>query len=424
MQKILLLSLVASALLSASSETEMLKAQIAIQQKSLEALQAKVAKIELQNEKKKQDEIKTKIAQSQNDFSSSFSQNAYLPEMAFILNMSAAARNVNNGNYSALSIPGFIDNNNGEEADLPFNANRGFNFNYAEVALHSTVDPYFDAFVIFHISPDELEIEEAYVTTRALDYGLKAKMGKFKSAFGRLNEKHQHSWNFDEQPIIYKSLFGPDGISDPGLQVQWVAPIDTYLMVGVDAMQGTNERSFGDTDGNNLYVGYLKSSVDIGDDLSILGGLSLAHGQTDAHKDSDVYGADLTLREQLGSYSSIVWQSEYLYRNKGTDTSDEKQAGLYSELVYQYNNNYSTGFMYDVITKNDTDLSYYNSLNIDTNNLDRYTAMIEYKPFPMSRFRLEASYDRTKVIDGERKDVKTLMMTLNIAAGAHGAHSY
>jgi hypothetical protein len=419
MQKILLLSLVASAILCASSETEMLKAQIAIQQKSLEALQAQVAKIELQNEKKKQDEIKTKIAQSKNDFSSSFSQNAYLPEMAFILNMSAAARNINNDSYSNLAIPGFID---AGDADLPFNANRGFNFNYAEVALHSTVDPYFDAFVIFHISPDELEIEEAYVTTRALDYGLKAKMGKFKSAFGRINEKHQHSWNFDEQPIIYKSLFGPDGISDPGLQVQWVAPIDTYLMVGVDAMQGTNERSFGDTDENNLYVGYLKSSLDIGDDLSILGGLSLAHGQTDTHKDSDVYGADLTLREQLGSYSSLVWQSEYLYRNKKTDTSSEKQAGLYSELVYQYNNNYSAGFMYDVITKNDTDLSLYNG--IDTNNLDRYTAMIEYKPFPMSRFRLEASYDRTKVIDGARKDVKTIMMTLNIAAGAHGAHSY
>lgn len=290
--------------------------------------------------------------------------------------------------------------------------------------MSSTVDPYFDAFAIFHLHPDQLEIEEAFVRTRALPFGLRVKAGKFKSAFGRLNEKHQHSWHFDEQAIIYKTLFGPDSISDPGIQVQWVAPTDTYLMIGIDAMQGSNDRSFGGTaDGterNNLYVGYVKSSVDVGEDLSILGGVSLAHGQH-LGSASDVYGADLTLREQLGGYSSLIWQSEYLERHMGDDNTD-KQAGLYSELIYQYNNNYSGGFRYDAITKNDTDLSSYQG--IDTDNLDKYTAMLEYKPFPMSRLRLSYTYDRTKIIADERKDVSQFMLSLNIAAGAHGAHNY
>jgi hypothetical protein len=382
---------------------------------------------ELQQQKETTQQLEAKIdalsAQQNNgtvNTSASFSQNAYLPDIALILNMSAVGRDVKNSDYEKFAIPGFIDSG---DAALPFNKDRGFNLNYAEVAMHSVVDPYFEAFAMFHLHPNEFEIGEAYVQTTSLPYSLRVRAGKFKSSFGRINSKHQHSWHFDAQPIIYKALFGPDGISDAGVQLQWIAPTDTYLMLGAEALQGSNERSFGDTQRNNLYVGYVKSSVDIGDDLSILGGVSLAHGKNITTNATDVYGVDLTMREQLGSYSSLVWQSEYLQRNKDIGTTTDKQAGLYSELIYQYNNNYSGGLRYDAITKNDTDLTT-NYAGINTNNLDKYTAMLEYKPFPMSRLRLTYSYDRTKVIAGERKDINQVMLSLNIAAGAHGAHNY
>ncbi len=414
MKKTVSLSLLSCALLLAdTNDMSTIQAELQQQKVATQKLQMQVDALQ----QKSQKAVNT---------SASFSQNAYLPAIALILNMSAVGRNVKNSDYANFSIPGFIDNNKGETPELPFNAERGFNFNYAEVAMNSTVDPYFDAFAIFHLHPDQLEIEEAFIRTRALPFGLRVKAGKFRSAFGRLNEKHQHSWHFDEQAIIYKALFGPDSISDAGVQVQWVAPTDTYLMVGAEAMQGANERSFGDTatgvERNNLYVGYVKSSVDVGDDLSILGGVSVAHGKH-IGKDSNVYGADLTLRDQLGGYSALIWQSEYLERHmNATATKKAKQAGLYSELIYQYNNNYSGGFRYDAITKNDTDLSAYTAVN--TNNLDKYTAMLEYHPFPMSRLRLSYSYDRTKIIAGARKDVSQVMLSLNIAAGAHGAHNY
>lgn len=405
-KKIAYLSLFATLSLFADSELDSLKEQLETQEKMVQVLMKKVDALENEN-------LNTKNS------SASFSQNEYLPDIALILNMSAIFRDVKNSDYENFAISGFIDAGGG---NLPFNKNRGFNLNYAEVALHSTVDPYFEAFAIFHLHPDEFEIGEAYVLTTSLPSGLRVKAGKFKSAFGRINEKHQHSWNFDEQTIIYKSFFGPDSISDPGVQLQWIAPTDTYVMLGAEALQGTNERSFGNSDENNLYIAYAKSSIDIGSDLSILGGVSFAHGQTDIKKDSNIYGIDLTLREQFGSYSSLIWQSEYLQRDKDTNSSTDKKAGLYSELVYQYNNNYSAGVRYDLITKNDTDLTAYSG--VDTDNSDRYTAMVQYKPFSFSRLRVEYSYDRTKIIDGERKDINTLMLTLNIAAGAHGAHSY
>ena len=429
-KKITFLSLFAAASLMADSELDALKAQLKQQQEMTQKLLQKVTEVEkkqqqaqaLQAKKAKEQEDASLDAAFAKDTSSSFSQTSYLPDIALILNMSAVGRNVKNSDYANMAIPGFVD---AGDAELPFNKESGFNLNYAEVAMHSMVDPYFEAFAIFHLHPDAFEIEEAYVTTTSLPAGLRVKAGKFRSAFGRINEKHQHSWNFDEQPIIYKALFGPDMISDPGLQVQWVAPTDTYIMAGVDAMQGTNDRSFGDTEKSNLYVGYLKSSLDLTDNLSVLGGVSWAHGETDQKKNSDVYGVDLTFRDQLGSYSALTWQSEYLQRNKDTNATmnaTQKQGGLYSELVYQYNNNYSAGVRYEKITKNDTDLSAYSGM--DTGNLDKYTAMVQYKPFPFSRLRLEYSHDRTKVIAGQRKDVDTAMLTLNIAAGAHGAHAY
>jgi hypothetical protein len=412
MKKTLCLSLFAFTSLFADADLSALNKQVQELQTQVQALNAENAK-----------SVNT---------SASFSQKAYLPDIALILNMSAGSRDVKNADYENFAIPGFI---NAGDAELPFNKNAGLNFNYAEVAMRSTVDPYFDAFAIFHLHPDAFEIEEAFIQTRALPYSLVIKAGKFKSAFGRINAKHQHTWQFDSQPIIYKSLFGPDGISDAGVQAQWVAPTDTYIMAGVEAFEGTNVRSFGntktgvaaDSQNKHLYVGYLKSSVDVGEDLSVLGGVSIAHGsnyENNTTNPTNIYGVDLTMRDQLGSYSSLIWQSEFLQRNKKLDTRTDKQAGLYSELIYQYNNNWSTGVRYDAITLNDTDLSAYHSKNINTDNLDRYTAKIDYHPFPMSRLRLQYTYDRTKIIAGERRDTNEVMFSINIAAGAHGAHNY
>jgi len=292
-----------------------LKQQQALTQKLLEKVD-KLEKKEAQKEAHAEDAaLESAYAQNR---SSSFSQNAYLPDIALILNMSAVGRNVKNSDYENFAIPGFID---AGDAELPFNKERGFNLNYAEVAMHSMVDPYFEAFAIFHLHPDAFEVDEAYATTTSLPEGLRVKAGKFRSSFGRINEKHHHAWNFDQQPIIYKALFGPENISDPGVQLQWVAPTDTYIMVGIEAMQGSNTRSFGNVESNNLYVGYLKSSFDLTDNLSVLSGVSFAHGRTDQDKSSDVYGVDLTLREQFGSYSALIWQSEYLQRNKDTNNT-------------------------------------------------------------------------------------------------------
>ena len=472
MKKIFILSIAAASVLFADSDIEELKKLVMEQQKTIQALQSRVIALEETKKttpktpsakessqvavvsKKKQTttlaatekQTKNKRAESRKeaqaeedeyaayrtsgtsvttasssaedtmtesqDNASSFDQSAFLPGIALIGNMSAVGRNVSNDAYANYSIPGFI----GNPGELPFNEKRGFNLNYGELEIFSTVGPYIDVFSAFHIAKDGLEIGELYATTRSLPYGLRLKGGKFNSEFGRINSKHQHAWAFSNIPLVFEAFFGQESLNDEGLQLQWVAPTDFYLMAGVEAMQGSNENSFGDTDGVNLMVSYLKSAVDLSDMTTLLGGLTYMQGKNN-FGDTKIYGADLTLRTSFDSYSSLTWQNELLYREKplegGTTVAD--QAGLYSQLVYNYNQNWSGGIRYDTLFKNVPD---------EPEGLDKYSAMLMYKPFEFTKLRLQYSYDKSKFFEGEQKNVQEILLDLTFEAGAHGAHAF
>ena len=430
-KKFIILSFCISTTLWSQSEIEEIKALLAQQIKVTQALQKRLAKLEQKQAKQEQvvkkqakevRETKKQIAVAQiqqeeqpsTQKAVTFDQKSFLPDIALILDGSTVSRNIDNSTYESYYIPGFSK----VGTEIPFNKNRGFNLNYAELALHSTVGPWFDADTIFHLKSSAFEIEEAYLTSRSMPYGLRAKVGKFRSNFGRINAKHQHSWHFTSQPLVFEGLLGTEGINDAGVQLQWVLPTeDTYVMAGFEALQGNNDISFGDTETNNLYIGYLKSSFDLSDDTTALAGASILHGKNNEGGNTDIYGADLTLKTALEGYSSLMWQSELLYRNKETNSQTLKQAGFYTQLIYQYNQNYSIGARYDDLYKN---------LATQPDNLDKYTAMLEYKPFEFTKFRLQYTYDKSKVfgINDERKNTSELLLGVTIEAGAHGAHAF
>jgi len=364
------------------------------------------------------------------------------------------------GHTDHLEIPGFIHGGADEHSDhmhTPLAGNDGFNFNYAEVSLGASVDSYFDLLAVFHITEDDFETEEAYATTRSLPYHLRAKIGKFKSDFGYLNNKHEHNYNFAKMPLIYLSLLGDHGINETGAQLQYVLPSSVYVMAGIESLQGDNEQSYGvdgfldvdDVSVPGLWVGYLKTSFDLGGG-TLLGGVSIATGDSrinhleDEHEheedmeeeeghafagDTTIYGVDLTYKKYFAADHAITWQSEYLYRNmdgtqynaEGIGTSiEKKQAGFYSELIYQYDRNWRTGVRYSGITQNDV------SINPDIPD-DMYvtSAMLEYHFSEFSRVRLEYNYDSSLYSEeGEKNNKNEISLQFNYAIGAHGAHAF
>ena len=107
---------------------------------------------------------------------------------------------------------------------------RGFTVQNVEMSLMGAVDPYFtgEAHLVYFIDPLEgesvFELEEAFLTTTALPYGLQLEAGQFFTEFGHINPRHPHQWDWQDQPVINTRLFGPDGMRGPGFRLGWLLP--------------------------------------------------------------------------------------------------------------------------------------------------------------------------------------------------------
>ncbi len=400
-----------------------------------------------------------------------FDQSKFIPDISLIMDASYVDRNVKDHEVGHLEVPGVAhgllgSHSDGGDEHSTYNAKNGFNLNYAELVLSSSVDPFFTMDGVFHFSEHGAEIEELFFTSNALGHGTRVKGGKFNSNFGYLNEQHHHAWDFADMPLVYEAFLGMHGINEKGAQLQWTAPTPFYLMAGFEVLQGENEQMFGKeeidltainaaadpeevegNDGTSLYVGYIKASHDFGN-TTLLGGLSYAQGESridhseeeeEAHAfsgDAKLYGADFVVLHQLDSYKSIKWQSEYLQReldgiqyanntlgNFVSPAMLKKQSGLYSQLIYKHDNNWRIGARYDTILKNDV---IKNGAKVEQpDGLDKYTAMVEYHTSEFARFRLQYSHDNAMFNeDGEREKIDTIILQANISIGAHAAHSF
>ncbi|WP_345969714.1 hypothetical protein WCX72_10420 [Sulfurimonas sp. HSL1-6] len=399
-----------------------------------------------------------------------FEQSKFIPDISLILDASYVTRNKTDDEIAHYEIPGVAHGIMGAHAHdgnshATYNAYNGFNLNYGELVLSSSVDPYFTLDGTFHFSENGVEIEEAYFTSTALPYGLRLRGGKLLSNFGRLNSQHHHYWDFGDMPLIYQAFLGDHGINEKGVQLQWVAPTETYLMFGGEVLQGENEMMFGtasiadptatdpdaaplaeSADAPALFVAYAKTAVDIGE-TTVMPGISYARGTSrlDHFEDetphafsgmSSLYGADLTVKHYFDSYSFLTWQSEWMMRDmKGTQYAQpdvntttsaslrKEQAGYYTQLVYAYNMNWRAGVRYDNIYQNDVTKN--DVLQDMEDGFERISAMVEYHPSEFSRFRLQYNHNTALYNeDGQRQSVDTIMLQANIAIGAHAAHDF
>ncbi len=93
---------------------------------------------------------------------------------------------------------------------------RGFTLQQAELSLSGAVDPYVEGETHIVFGEDEVELEEAFMTTTSLPGGLEVRAGQYLTEFGRLNSTHPHSWAWIDQPVIASRLLGGDGSRAPG----------------------------------------------------------------------------------------------------------------------------------------------------------------------------------------------------------------
>jgi len=402
----------------------------------------------------------------------SFVQSQYIPDISLVFDASYASRNKDQDELAGIVIPGISEDvfSQGEgdghgHSHSAYSSNNGFNLNYAELIFSANVDPSFSLDAIFHFTEDEIGIEEAYFTNTTLADGVRIRGGKLLSDFGRLNKQHPHFWDFNEAPLIYEGFLGYNHLNELGVQVQYTLPLDEYVMIGAELFQGQNEKSFGNESialattvdsveiesapAPSMFVGYLKTSFDIGN-TTIMPGVSYVYGQSRLHHDhgghevafdgkSSLYNAEFTIKHYFDSYSFLTWQSEWMHLDREGDEYHAedpalpiekeaqriKQEGYYSQLVYAHDQNIRIGARYESIYKNDYAFI---EETLPSKPFKKYTAMAEYHFSEFSRLRLEYIHNNALYKEGaigfESEDVNTLLLSVNFSIGAHGAHDF
>ncbi len=151
---------------------------------------------------------------------------------------------------------------------------RGFTLGQAEFSLSGAVDPYFtgEAHILTSVNPSTgetaLELEEAFLTSSALPYGLQLEVGHFLTEFGLINPQHPHFWDWIDQPVVNSRMFGGDGMRQAGFRISWLPPTPWF-----------SEFHFGMQNAGGVTM------------ASFLGGeLAHAHGGGNGHGGGDEHG--------------------------------------------------------------------------------------------------------------------------------------
>lgn len=356
----------------------------------------------------------------------------------------------NKGNYQ---LPGFML---GGEAGRGEN---GFHLGHNELNMSANIDDLFygklTVALADHDAETKVELEEAFIATRGLGYGLAIKAGRFFSDIGYLNNQHAHVWDFTDAPLIYRGLFG-NQIKDDGLQLTWLAPTDLYLKLGAEFTRGALYPAAGASrDGEGARSVFIKLGGDVGREHAWQFGLSHwsadvagrkagthAHGNNTEtptfNGNSDVKGIDVVWKWSPQGNSSeryLKVQAEYFTRDEAgnvnmvgsspleTTTYSGEQSGWYAQAVYQFMPRWRTGLRYDRLEANntgsDTDVMAEAGLITNNHQPTRSTIMLDYSRSEFSRIRLQYAKDESYQ---DADNIITFQYTM--ALGAHGAHKF
>ena len=338
---------------------------------------------------------------------------------------------------------------------------RGFNARNAEISIDGAVDPYFEGFANIVLKLDnnnetEIELEEAFLQTTGLPFGLQLKGGQFFDAFGRINSTHPHTWEFADSPLVNGRLLGPDGLRGVGAQISWTIPVPWYSQVlfAVQNGRGGTGYSFRNPGDDGVFYGRMtidreqsalrdfvyvprwENSFNLSDTQTILVGVSGAFGSNDTgpHSDTQIYGGDLLYKWKSaraeGGFPFVKWQTEAMYRRfeaglglndffPVAETFDDW--GMYSQLLWGFKKGWVVGVRGDYLHMEDS--LFTDDLTRQTRS--RISADLTWYPTEFSKLRLQYNHDSLEENEFlAARDVDSIFFQFEFILGAHGAHKF
>ena len=294
-----------------------------------------------------------------------------------------------------------------------------FQMHESEVGFQSIIDPYARGDFFISFGEEGVNLEEGYITFTALPAGLVAKVGKMRSAFGKVNTMHNHVLPWVERPLVSNNLVaGEDGIDDAGFSIQRIlpAPKGIFLEATGQLFRGDSGDVFRSSQRSDVStVAHLRGYRDINESTNLDLGVSYARGHNDVGSDflTHLYGVDATLRWKplrRSIYHSFVARSEFIWSDRQQLPTTQKAFGYYASADYQLGRRWFVGGRYDHSDRSRDDVL------TDKGG----SVVLTYWPSEFSQLRGQYRFTRY----ANNIDANELFVQLIFSLGAHGAHPF
>ena len=244
-----------------------------------------------------------------------------------------------------------------------------FDFRCLGIHFESYLDPYTKFKAAVPVNEDGAELEEAYLTRFSVLETVNLTAGRFRQQFGVVNRWHTHALDQVEFPVAMRHIFGPGGLNQTGLSIDWSMPalLGSSQNLTCQVTNGENSRLFS---GNRLSIPSAlvryTSYRDLSDDVYLDLGLTGLVGWNDAWTagadrvrkslSTRVYGADMSVVwEPAGAmrYRNIEWRSEAyvldrdLYAPDGSGRDSLLSWGFYSYVQTLFARVWVAGVRFD-----------------------------------------------------------------------------
>ena len=289
----------------------------------------------------------------------------------------------------------------------------------SELGVQAVVDPYARADFFLSFGEEGVNLEEGYITFTSLPAGFVAKVGKMRSAFGKVNTMHAHVLPWIDRPVMTDNLVGgEDGIDDAGFSVTraFAGPKGLFLEATGQVFRGDSADVFKASDKQDIStVAHLRGYRDLSESTNLDIGLSYARGHNDLGSNfiTSLYGVDATLRWKplrRSIYHSFIARSEFVWSQRQQLPVEQKAFGMYVSADYQLNRRWFIGGRYDW-----SDHATNAALTDKGGSL-----VVTYWPSEFAQLRGQYRY----VDYANNISASELRMQVMFAIGAHGAHPF
>jgi len=288
----------------------------------------------------------------------------------------------------------------------------------AEASFQAIVDPYARADFFLTFSPDEVGVEEGFITFTSLPANFLVKVGKMRGSFGKVNQMHNHVMPWTDRPLVTQNLVGgEEGISDAGISVSRLFPNEIlFLEATAEVYRGESPELFrAPARGDLTYVGRVRGYRDLTESTNLDFGGSFAQGHNEAGPSfkTRLWGADLAFRWRplrRAIYRRLIVRTEAVWSRKELEAGAMKAFGAYVSGEYQLAQRWFAGVRLDRSDRAD-----------DPALQDKgVSALLTYWPSEFSQIR--GQYRYTKY--AENIKANELLFQIQFSIGAHGAHTF